>query len=73
LIAALNKLTLFDSGGLMPLSDPARNVPSNCFLLAQVQDGHIMRVPPTPTTGFYCPSDGYLPAPGYKPMVRLTS
>ena len=73
LIEALNKLTLFDSGGLMPLSDPARNVPSNCFLLAEVQDGHITRVPPTPSTGFYCPSGGYLPTPGYKPMVRLPS
>ncbi len=73
LIAALNKMSLFDSGGLIPPSNPALNVPSNCFILAQVQNGHITRVPPTPATGFYCPSGGYFPAPGYEPMVRPTS
>ena len=73
LISALNKVTEFNSGGLIPPSDPAQNIPSNCFLLAQVQDGHIKRVAPTPPTGFYCPSGGYLPAPGYERMVRPTS
>jgi ABC-type branched-subunit amino acid transport system substrate-binding protein len=73
LIMALDKMTSFDSGGLIPPSDPAQNIPSNCFLLAQVQHGHIERVPPTPPTGFYCPSDGYLPAPGYQRIVRPTS
>jgi len=71
LIAALNKVTLFNSGGLIPVSDPAQNIPSNCFLLAQVQNRHIMRVPPTPPTGFSCPSGGYLRTP--EPMVRLKS
>jgi ABC-type branched-subunit amino acid transport system substrate-binding protein len=73
LISALNKVTTFNSGGLIPLSNPAQNIPSNCFLLAQVQNGRIRRVSPTPPTGFYCPSGGYLPAPGYKRMVRPTS
>ncbi|HEY5026556.1 MAG TPA: ABC transporter substrate-binding protein [Acidimicrobiales bacterium] len=73
LIAALNKVTLFNSGGLIPLSDPAQNIPTNCFVLAQVQNGKIKRVSPTPATGFDCPAGGYLPAPGYKPMVRPTT
>ena len=68
---ALNKITLFNAGGLIPLSDPAQNIPSDCFLVAQVQNGHIMRVPPTSPTGFYCPSGGYLRTP--EPMVRLKS
>ena len=72
LISALNKVTTFNSGGLIPLSDPAQNIPSNCFLLAQVQNGRIRRVPPTPPTGFSCPSAGYLPAPGYERIVRPT-
>jgi ABC-type branched-subunit amino acid transport system substrate-binding protein len=73
LISALDKITLFNSGGLIPPSDPTHNVPTSCFLLAQVRNGYIRRVPPTPQTGFYCPPGGYLPAPGYQPMVRPTS
>jgi len=73
LVAALNKMTLFNSGGLIPLSDPAQNIPTNCFLLAQVQNGRIKRVSPTPATGFDCPGGGYQPAPGYKAMVRPSS
>ncbi len=73
LIAALNKVTAFNSGGLIPVTDPAQNIPTNCFLLAQVQNGQIKRVAPSPTTGFDCPTGGYLPPPGYKPMVRRTS
>jgi ABC-type branched-subunit amino acid transport system substrate-binding protein len=73
LVAALNKVTSFNSGGLIPLSDPAQNIPTNCFVLARVQNGQIKPVSPTPATGFDCPSGGYLPATGYKPMVRPTS
>ena len=49
---ALNKVTFFDAGGLVPPSDPAKAIPSGCFLLAQVQNGKIDRVAPSPTTGF---------------------
>jgi len=73
LVEALNKVTSFNSGGLIPLSDPAQNIPTNCFVLAQVENGQIKRVSPTPATGFDCPAGGYLPASGYKPMVRPTS
>ncbi len=74
LIAALNNINAFNSGGLIPLSDPALNIPSNCFLLAQVRNNQIVRVAPTPATGYYCPSNaGHNPAPGYKLLVRPTS
>ena len=70
LIQALNKVTLFNGGGLIPPSDPAAGVPSGCFLLAQVQHGVIKRIAPTPPTGFYCGNAGFLKAPGYRPIVR---
>ena len=73
LIAALNKITLFNAGGLVPPSNPAQAIPSGCFLLAQVKNGKIVRVPPTPPTGFYCGSSGFLKEPGYKSVVRPTS
>ena len=73
LIAALNQVTLFNAGGLIPPSNPAQAIPSGCFLMAQIQSGKVKRVAPTPSTGFYCGSSGYLAAPGYHPIVRPTS
>ena len=70
LLAALNKITIFNGQGLVPNSNPAQNIPTNCVLLAQVQNGQIVRVAPTPTTGFDCSSHSYLHAPGWKPEVR---
>jgi ABC-type branched-subunit amino acid transport system substrate-binding protein len=73
LIAALNKITFFDAGGLVPPSDPAQAIPSGCFIMAQVQNGVIKRVAPSPPAGFYCGSNSFLKEPGYTPMVRPTS
>jgi ABC-type branched-subunit amino acid transport system substrate-binding protein len=73
LVQALNKVTFFDAGGLVPPSNPAAAIPSGCFLLAQVQNGKIKRVPPTPNTGFYCGSNSFLKEPGYVAMIRPTS
>ncbi|HLM97023.1 MAG TPA: ABC transporter substrate-binding protein [Acidimicrobiales bacterium] len=73
LIQALNNVTFFDAGGLVPPSNPAQAVPSGCFLLAQVQNGRIKRVPPTPNAGFYCGSNSFLKESGYTKMVRPTS
>ena len=74
LIRALNKVTFFDAGGLVPPTDPAANTPSGCFLLAQVQNGVIKRVAPTPSVGFYCGLAGaFLKEPGYKKVVRPAS
>ena len=68
--AALDKITSFDADGLIVPSDPAQNVPGSCVLLAQVKNGDIVRVPPTPAKGFYCLPHTLLPAPGFKPEVR---
>jgi ABC-type branched-subunit amino acid transport system substrate-binding protein len=70
LVTALNKITSFDADGLVPAANPAQAIPSDCFLLAQVQHGEIVRVPPTPSSGFYCGNSGYNTAPGYHPVVR---
>ncbi|HTT86902.1 MAG TPA: ABC transporter substrate-binding protein [Acidimicrobiales bacterium] len=67
---ALDKITSFNAGGLVTTADPATNVPGACVILAQVQGSQIVRVPPTPKTGFYCLPDSLLPAPGFKPEVR---
>jgi hypothetical protein len=73
LVAALNQVTFFDAGGLIPPSNPAQAIASGCFLMAQVQNGQIKRVAPSPSTGFYCGATGHVSAPGYQPIVRPTS
>jgi ABC-type branched-subunit amino acid transport system substrate-binding protein len=74
LIAALNNTNAFNTGGLIPPSDPGLNIPSDCFLVGQVQGNQIVRVAPTPATGFACPANaGYLNAPGYRQIIRPTS
>jgi ABC-type branched-subunit amino acid transport system substrate-binding protein len=73
LVQALNKITFFDAGGLVPPSNPAGAVPSGCFLLAQVQNGKFVRVAPTPKTGFFCGSNSFYKPSGYTPVVRPTS
>jgi ABC-type branched-subunit amino acid transport system substrate-binding protein len=67
---ALDKITSFNASGLITTSDPAQNVPGSCVVLSQVVNGVIVRVSPTPKTGFYCLPDSLLPAPGFKPEVR---
>jgi ABC-type branched-subunit amino acid transport system substrate-binding protein len=70
--AALNKVTSFNADGLLTTSDPAQNIPGSCILLAQVRGAQIVRVAPTPKTGFYCLPDSLLPSPGFSPEVRPT-
>jgi ABC-type branched-subunit amino acid transport system substrate-binding protein len=69
--AALDKVTSFDASGILTTGDPAANVPGDCVLLAQVQNGQIVRVAPTPKNAFVC-TGGLLPAAGFKPEVRPT-
>ena len=70
--AALDKVTSFNAGGLLSTGDPAQNVPSPCVVLAQVQGQKIVRVSPSPRTGFICLPNSLLPSPGFKPEVRPT-
>jgi len=70
--AALDKVTSFNAGGLLATGDPAQNIPGSCVLLAQVKNGSIVRVPPSPKTGYICIPNSSLPASGFKPEVRPT-
>ena len=70
LVAALSKVTSFNAGGLIPEENPAKNIPAECWLLAQVQNGTISRVSPTPSSGFVCSPGGRLAAAGWSPMSR---
>jgi ABC-type branched-subunit amino acid transport system substrate-binding protein len=70
LVAALNKITSFNAHGLIPTSDPAKNIPSPCWLLAQVKGSSIVRVPPSPKSGFICKPGGQFDLPGYAPLKR---
>jgi len=70
--AALDKVTSFDAGGLLSIGDPAQNIPSSCVLLAQIRNGTIVRVSPSPKVGFICMPNSLLPSPGFKPEVRPT-
>jgi ABC-type branched-subunit amino acid transport system substrate-binding protein len=69
LLTALSKITSFNASGILTGGNPSTNVPVSCILLAQVKNGQIVRVPPTPSKGFFC-TGGTLPAPGFKPTVR---
>lgn len=71
--AQLDKITSFSADGLLPAANPAANIPSRCWLLAQVKNEQIVRVPPSPKTGFICNPGGQLKLPGYQPMVRSSS
>ena len=70
LVAALDKITSFDAGGLIAPSNPAKNIPANCWLLAQVKSGKIVRVSPSPSSGFICNPAGTLPINGWTPENR---
>jgi len=70
LVAALNKITNFNAGGLIAASNPAQNVPGSCWLLAQVKNGQIQRVPPTPSNTFICNPGDMLPINGWTPENR---
>lgn len=70
LAAALDKVTNFTADGLLSGSNPAAAIPPSCFVLAQVQNGVIKRIPPTPSAGFICNNAGFYKSSDYRPMVR---
>jgi branched-chain amino acid transport system substrate-binding protein len=51
LLQALRKITAFDSGGLVPVRDPAGKVPVTCYLLGRVTTGRFERLDDPPVTG----------------------
>jgi ABC-type branched-subunit amino acid transport system substrate-binding protein len=69
LITQLNKVTSFNAGGLLPPGEnPAKNIPSKCFLVAQLTNGNWARIAPT-KTGWDC-KGGYYPRKGWSPQSR---
>ncbi len=51
LLHALRNITVFDSGNLIPVSNPAGKVPITCYLLGQVTNGKFERLDDPPVTG----------------------
>jgi branched-chain amino acid transport system substrate-binding protein len=51
LLQALRKITAFDSGNLLPVSNPADKVPITCYLLGRVTNGKFQRLDDPPVTG----------------------
>jgi ABC-type branched-subunit amino acid transport system substrate-binding protein len=51
LLQALRRITAFDSGSLLPLSNPAGKVPITCYLLGQISGGKFQRLDDPPITG----------------------
>jgi ABC-type branched-subunit amino acid transport system substrate-binding protein len=70
LVSALSHVTSFDAGGLVPEENPAQGIPAECWLLAQVHNGTVSRVSPTPAKGFACSPGGRLAAAGWQPLHR---
>ena len=63
LLQALRKITTFDSGNLVPVTNPAGKVPVTCYLLGQVEDGKFQRLDDPPVSsasnGFRCDGTYY--------------
>ena len=62
-LQALRKITAFDSGNLIPVSNPAGKVPITCYILGQVEGGTFQRLDDPPvnssTKGFRCDGTYY--------------
>jgi branched-chain amino acid transport system substrate-binding protein len=56
LLQALRKITSFDSGNLVPVSDPGGKVPVTCYLLGQISNGKFQRLGDPAVSG---PDDGF--------------
>ncbi|MGH9028650.1 MAG: ABC transporter substrate-binding protein, partial [Acidimicrobiales bacterium] len=70
LLAALAKVRSFNAGGMISNSNPAQNIPPQCWVLGQVKGSKIVRVRPSPKSGFVCSPGGTVKSHGFKPEVR---
>ena len=65
-LQALSKITSFSGGNLVGTSNPAKKIPSNCYIIARVSNGQIHRLDDPPidgsTHGYRCDQPYY-----YKP------
>jgi len=65
-LTALKGITSFTASGLIAPANPAKKIPPNCVLFAQIKNGKFVRVAPTASGGWDCKSvyysiDGPLP------------
>jgi ABC-type branched-subunit amino acid transport system substrate-binding protein len=58
---ALKTITSFNASGLLAGANPAGKEPGSCWLLAKIENGNFVRVPPSPTSGFICGATYYHP------------
>jgi len=63
LLRALHRISAFDSGNLIPVSNPAKKVPITCYVLGELRGGKFVRMddPPisSPTHGYRCDQPYY--------------
>ena len=57
----LKTITYFDASGLLAGANPAGKQPGSCWLLAKIENGNFVRVPPSPKSGFICGASYYHP------------
>ena len=65
LLAALSKITAFNGGNIIAPTNPAAKTLSNCYLLAQAENGQFQRIADPPLTGsthgYRCDYQYYVP------------
>jgi len=69
LLTALSKITKFDASGLAAPSNPAKKIPANCVMFAQIVKGRFTRVRPTAQKGWSCTQPYWAPGRGNLPKV----
>ena len=69
LLTALSKVTKFSASGLAAPSNPAKKIPGNCVVFAQIVKGKFQRVSPT-AKGWSCTDPFWAPGKGNLPKVN---
>ncbi|HXY28988.1 MAG TPA: ABC transporter substrate-binding protein, partial [Acidimicrobiales bacterium] len=57
-LKALQGTVSFTASGLLAAANPAKKLPPNCYLMAQIRNGNYVRISPT-TSGFACRGSEY--------------
>jgi len=53
-LAQLKKITSFTASNLIAPSNPAKKIPANCVIFAQIKNGNFTRVAPTTGSSYDC-------------------
>jgi len=68
-LAALSRINKFSASGLLAPSNPAKKIPANCVVFAQIKNGNFVRSGPTSKSNLDC-SQPYVTQRGTKLWVR---